>query len=66
MELVGEAFTDLNAAENFSQTLEAPLMEEVSALNVTDAMRADIRTNGLPCLGAVGKRATTDPLAPTF
>ncbi|MBK7813136.1 MAG: hypothetical protein IPJ52_01905 [Rhodocyclaceae bacterium] len=66
MELVGEAFTDLDAAEKFCQSQEVPVMEEVSTLNVTDAMRADILANGLPCLGAIAKRAAAVPPAPTF
>ncbi len=56
MELVGEAFTDLDAAEKFCQSQEVPVMEEVSTLNVTDAMRADILAKWVTLLGAVGKR----------
>lgn len=66
MELVGEAFADLDAAEKFCQSLEVPVMEEVSPMYLTDAMRADILENGLPCLGAIGKRAAAVPPAPTF
>lgn len=57
MKAVGEEFADLDAADKFCQSLEVPVMEEVSTLYLTDAMRADILENGLPCLGAIGKRS---------
>jgi hypothetical protein len=66
METVGEAFTDLDAADKYCQSQEVPVMEEVGALYLTDAMRADILENGLPCLGAIGKRAAAVSPAPTF
>lgn len=66
MKLVGEAFANLDAAEKFCQSQEVPVMEEVSTLYLTDAMRDDILKNGLPCLGAIGKRSAAVPPAPTF
>ncbi len=66
MESVGDAFTDLDAADEYCQSLEVPVLEEVSTLHLTDAMRADILENSLPYLGAVGKRSAAVLPAPTF
>lgn len=65
-EAMGEAFSDVDAADKFCLSLEVPVMEEVSAMYLTEAMRADILVHGLPCLGAIGKRTAAVPPAPTF
>ena len=53
---VGGEFESYSQAEAFRKTKEVPVLESVSALFMSDEMRADIRTYGLPYLGAVGKR----------
>lgn len=53
---VGEAFSDYATAEVFRRSGEVDVVERVGALYLSDDMRDDIRQNGLPCLGAVGKR----------
>jgi len=65
-EAMGEAFGDVDAADKFCQSQEVPVMEEVSALYLTDAMRADILEIGLPCLGAIGKRSAAVLPGPTL
>ena len=55
-QIMGEEFLAWQVAETFRQTLEASVLERVTALYISDAMREDIRLNGLPYLGAVGKR----------
>jgi hypothetical protein len=54
--VTGEEFTDADKAEAFRQSIEVQVMEEVGTLYLTDAVRADILANGLPYLGAVGRR----------
>ncbi len=54
--VVGENFANYAAAEAFRRSMEDSVLERVSALYLSDEMRDDIRDNGLPCLGAVGKR----------
>ncbi|OGT93922.1 MAG: hypothetical protein A2286_13305 [Gammaproteobacteria bacterium RIFOXYA12_FULL_61_12] len=61
----GGEFDTIDAADNFCQSLEFPVLEIVGALHLTHAMRADILTTGLPCLGAIGKRAVAVPPALT-
>lgn len=53
---VGEEFTEPDKAEEFRRSQETSVLENVTALYVSDEMRTDIRKNGLPYLGAVGKR----------
>lgn len=55
--IVGEEFTDRYKAEEFRMSSEVPVLESVTALYISDEMRADIRKNGLPYLGAIGKRS---------
>jgi len=57
---VGDEFTDPDKAEVFRGSKESPILENAPALYVSDEMRADIRKNGLPCLGAVGKRLSVE------
>ncbi len=54
--VVGEKFTTYAAAEAFRRSNEDAVIESVPALYLSDEMRDDIRDNGLPYLGAVGKR----------
>jgi hypothetical protein len=54
--VVGDNFTTYAAAEAFRRSLEDAVLEQVSALYLSDEMRDDIRNKGLPCLGAVSKR----------
>lgn len=55
-EIVGEEFSDPDKAEEFRRSMEVSVSETVNALYLHEAMAADIRKNGLPYLGAVGKR----------
>ena len=57
--IVSEEFSDYEMAEAFRRSKEVVALEDVTALYLTDEMRADIRKNGLPYLGAVGKRLMT-------
>lgn len=59
-QVVGEEFTDRDKAEEFRRAQETSVCEDVTALFVSDEMRADIRKIGLPYLGAVGKRLVAD------
>ncbi len=54
--IVGEEYADQDSAEVFRKSKEATVWESVTTLYLSDGIRADIRENGLPCLGAVGKR----------
>ena len=53
---VGEEFSEPDKAEGFRRSKEGAVVERVAALPISDEMRKDIQANGLPCLGAVGKR----------
>lgn len=53
---VSEEFIDQDKADELRKSMEVPVLETVTALYVTDGIRADILKNGLPYLGAVGKR----------
>ena len=53
-----EEFDDWGKAELFRRSNEVTVLENVTALYLSDEMRADIRKNGLPYLGAVGKRSS--------
>ncbi len=53
---VGDEFPNRREAEAFRRSKDTAALETVSALYISDRMRADIRKNGLPYLGAVGKR----------
>jgi len=55
-QIVGGEFSDYYQAEAFRRTKENLVLEGVSALFISDEMRADILKHGLPYLGAVGKR----------
>ena len=44
---------DAHACKNM---LEKPTHEELLGLLISDEMRTDLTNNGLPCLGAIGKR----------
>ncbi len=55
-QFVGEVFSNRYLAEVFRRSKETPVLENVTALCITDDMRTDIRKNGLPYLGAVGRR----------
>ncbi|KAB2309552.1 hypothetical protein F8A87_09830 [Betaproteobacteria bacterium SCN2] len=55
-EVMGEEFADPDKAEEFRRSMEVPVSETVNALYLHEAMADDIRKNGLPYLGAVGKR----------
>lgn len=63
--VVGEDFASFAAAEAFRRSKEDSVVERVTALYLSDEMRTDIRDNGLPCLGAVGKRFQPLCLSPT-
>jgi hypothetical protein len=54
--VVGEDFASYAAAEAFRRSREDSVVERITALYLSDEMRDDIRGNGLPYLGAVGKR----------
>ncbi len=54
--VVGEDFVSYAVAEKFCRSMEDSVLERVTALYLSDYMRDDIRRNGLPYLGAVGKR----------
>jgi hypothetical protein len=54
--VVGDEFPGQDQAEACRRSKEVPVSEDVTALYLTDEMRTDIQANGLPCLGAVGKR----------
>ena len=58
-EIVGEAFSSQYQAEAFRRSKEVSVLERVAALYLADEMRADIRQNGLPYLGAAGNRLVT-------
>lgn len=57
--VVGEDFDSFAAAEAFRRSMEDSVSERVTALYLSDEMRDDIQDNGLPYLGAVGKRPMT-------
>lgn len=60
-EWMDEEFTNADVAEKFCQSLEVPVMESVGVFLLSDDMRADLLVNGLPCLGAIGKRTDAVP-----
>jgi len=51
-----EQFLNWDKAEEFRRSKETTALENVTALYLSDEIRADIRKYGLPQLGAVGKR----------
>ena len=51
-----EAARDYEMAEAFRRSKEVSVLENVPALYLTTEMQTDIRDNGLPYLGSVGKR----------
>lgn len=57
-----EEFFDQDAAEDFRRSQEVPVLEKITAVYLSDAMRVDIRQRGLPYLGAVGSRQVPEPL----
>lgn len=54
---IDHCFSSISDADECRLTLETPTTEQVPALLIGEAMRADLIANGLPCLGAVGRRA---------
>ena len=52
-----EEFDDWGKAELFRRSNEVTVLECVPALYISDGIRTDIRQNGLPYLGAIGKRS---------
>lgn len=52
---VGEDFADQDKADAYCRSQEVSVWECVTALYMTDEMRADILNDGLPYIGAVGK-----------
>lgn len=58
-QFVGDEFSNQYQAEAFRRSKESPVLESVPAFCLSEDMRADIRKNGLPYLGAVGKRSVT-------
>jgi hypothetical protein len=54
---IEHCFPSIHEADEYRLTLEKPTTEQVPALLISEAMRADLIANGLPCLGAVGRRA---------
>ena len=60
--VIGEDFSNYAAAETFRRSMEVAVVERVTALYLSDEMRDDIRENGLPYLGAVGKRLDSNSL----
>lgn len=57
--VIGDNFASYAEAEAFRRSIEVSVLEQVAALFLSDEMRDDIREDGLPCLGAVGKRPAT-------
>ena len=55
-EIAGEDFVEWWRAEMFRRTKETTVLESVTTLFISGGMRDDIRANGLPYLGAVGRR----------
>ncbi len=58
-QIVSEEFVHQYQAEIFRRSKESTVLESVTALFLSDEMRANIRKNGLPYLGAIGKRQMT-------
>jgi hypothetical protein len=54
---IDHRFPSIREADECRLTLETPTTEQVPALLISEAMRADLIATGLPCLGAVGRRA---------
>jgi hypothetical protein len=54
--VIADGFKDYQKAEEFRAAQEVPTPEMVKGLYITEAMRDDIRRNGLPYLGSVGNR----------
>lgn len=55
-QIIGEQFDNQYQAEKYRRSKEVAVLESVTALFLSDEMRADIWKNGLPYLGAIGKR----------
>jgi|GEM_PF-4640174 len=55
-QFAGEPVANRQLAEDYRKSIETTVLETVPALIFSDEMRSDIRANGLPYLGAVGKR----------
>jgi hypothetical protein len=55
-EIVGEEFINADTAEKFCRSMEVNVLEDVGTLFLSNQMRGNIQSNGLPCLGAVGRR----------
>lgn len=53
---IGHEFPDQRTAETFRNRTMNSMIKKVPTLYLSDEMRDDIRDNGLPYLGAVGKR----------
>lgn len=53
---VDHCFPSIHEADECRLTLETPTTEQVPALLISEAMRADLIANGLPCLGSIGRR----------
>ena len=49
-------FSSLSEADYCRLALEVPTSEQVPSLLISEAMRADLVANGLPCLGSIGRR----------
>lgn len=58
--VVGENFASYAPAEAFRRSIEDSVVERVTALYLSEETRDDIRKNGLPYLGSVGKRLEAD------
>jgi hypothetical protein len=57
-QVVGEVFSDQDKAEDFRRAQEVNVLETVTCIFLSTEIRADIRENGLPSLGTVGRRLT--------
>jgi hypothetical protein len=53
---IEHCFSSIHEADEYRLMLETPITEQVPALLISDAMREDLIANGLPCLGAIGRR----------
>ncbi|WP_422902007.1 hypothetical protein [Propionivibrio sp.] len=60
-QLIADEFPDFDSAEAFRRSKETHVFETVACLSLSHEMRSDILENGLPYLGAVGKRRVNQP-----
>ncbi len=56
--ILAETFPSFEKAEEFRLSKETSVQETVPVIFISNQMRSDIKTNGLPYLGAIGRRAS--------